>query len=41
MGKGKKTLTDGEAPFAGIRHLQGLFDDGADDGTRTRTAVGH
>ena len=26
VGKGEKTLTDGEAPLAGIRHLQGLFD---------------
>ena len=26
VGKGEKTLTDGEAPLAGVRHLQGLFD---------------
>ena len=26
VGKGEKTLTDGEAPPTGIRHLQGLFD---------------
>ena len=26
VGKGEKTLTDVEAPFAGIRHLQSLFD---------------
>ena len=26
VGKGEKALTDGEAPLAGIRHLQGLFD---------------
>ena len=26
VGKGEKALTDGEAPLAGIRHHQGLFD---------------
>ena len=26
VGKGEKAMTDGEAPLAGIRYLQGLFD---------------